>query len=59
MKQKLWQAKDKFSFDTENGWGQFKKVMKKPVMEMVLTPARHVHEMSGKIEGNMHRRAEQ
>ena len=49
MKQKLWQAKDKFSFDTENGWGQFKKVMKKPVMEMVLTPARHVHEMSGKI----------
>ena len=59
MKQKLWQAKDNFSFDTENGLGQFKKVMKKPVMEMVLTPARHVHEMSGKVEGNVHRRAEQ
>merc|ERR1719270_740620 len=26
-------------------------------MEMVVTPARHVHEMSGKVEGNVHRRA--
>ena len=64
MKQKLRQAKDNFSFDTENRLGQLKKntlkkVMKKPVMEMVVTPARHVHEMSGKVEGNVHRRAEQ
>ena len=45
------------------GWASLKitlkKVKKKPVMEMVVTPARHVHEMSGKVEGNVHRRAEQ